>query len=79
MRTQSTGVPSAGLVMIFGFAVINPWGVSTCRSSKGVRAQTVTSMDGSWASQAATVPPMAPGPMRAMVVMGNSGGNEAAR
>jgi len=52
-----------------GRARIVPCGVSTSSASTGVRAQSVTSFSGDCASHAATVPPMAPGPMIAIRFM----------
>ena len=69
MSTQSTGVACAGAVMMRGAEVIVPVGVSTSRWSKVLRAHTVTAMSGFWPSHAARMPPMAPGPMMATVVM----------
>jgi hypothetical protein len=66
---QSTGCASSGSVRTVG-RTASVWfpGTSTTSSSNGVRAQTMTSWPGTCESQAAIVPPMAPGPMTAMRV-----------
>jgi hypothetical protein len=65
---DDAGRACAGSARISGVARIVPPGVSITSASTGVRTHRLTAWPGTWASHAATVAPIAPGPMMAMLV-----------
>ena len=72
IKIQSTGPASEGSVITLGDDANDPKGESTTSALKELREQITRSLSAFVSSHPARVPPIAPGPMRAILGIGDN-------